>query len=235
MVKGSPGTSGARPGLGDISPAMLEGFAAAKVLVEGLKRAGPKPSREKSRRRLKVCASLTWAAWRFLQPRRPHRAGLCGPLHHWHRRQVPTLKQQAPTKKARSDERAGLGPLANAAQRTTRPRMSLSAGRRGWGGRRGGCWQVQGMHSVCAVLFTAHISLVARHDDHVHRHGGKQDEPTIIFHIAIPSGLGLFNQRACLRRRVVGCTGARHKPLMEHRTRRFRAGPTPLSNDQSLA
>lgn len=34
-------------GLGDISPAMLEGFASAKVLVEGLKRAGPKPSREK--------------------------------------------------------------------------------------------------------------------------------------------------------------------------------------------
>ncbi len=34
-------------GLGDISPAMLEGFAAAKVLVEGLKRAGPKPTREK--------------------------------------------------------------------------------------------------------------------------------------------------------------------------------------------
>jgi ABC-type branched-subunit amino acid transport system substrate-binding protein len=34
-------------GQGDISPAMLEGFAAAKVLVEGLKRAGPKPTREK--------------------------------------------------------------------------------------------------------------------------------------------------------------------------------------------
>ena len=34
-------------GLTEISPAMLEGFAAAKVLVEGLKRAGPKPSREK--------------------------------------------------------------------------------------------------------------------------------------------------------------------------------------------
>ena len=34
-------------GLGDISPAMLEGYAAAKVLVEGLKRAGPKPTREK--------------------------------------------------------------------------------------------------------------------------------------------------------------------------------------------
>ena len=31
----------------DLSPAMLEGFAAAKVLVEGLKRAGPNPSREK--------------------------------------------------------------------------------------------------------------------------------------------------------------------------------------------
>ena len=34
-------------GLVDISPAMLEGFAAAKVLVEGLQRAGPKPNREK--------------------------------------------------------------------------------------------------------------------------------------------------------------------------------------------
>ena len=34
-------------GLGDISPAMLEGFAAATVLVEGLKRAGPKPTRDK--------------------------------------------------------------------------------------------------------------------------------------------------------------------------------------------
>ena len=31
----------------DVSPAMLEGFAAAKVLVEGLRRAGAKPSREK--------------------------------------------------------------------------------------------------------------------------------------------------------------------------------------------
>ncbi|WCM89048.1 ABC transporter substrate-binding protein [Acidovorax sp. NCPPB 3576] len=31
----------------EVSPAMLEGFAAAKVLVEGLRRAGPKPTREK--------------------------------------------------------------------------------------------------------------------------------------------------------------------------------------------
>lgn len=31
----------------ELSPAMLEGFAAAKVLVEGLRRAGAKPSREK--------------------------------------------------------------------------------------------------------------------------------------------------------------------------------------------
>lgn len=31
----------------EISPAMLEGYAAAKVLVEGLRRAGAKPSREK--------------------------------------------------------------------------------------------------------------------------------------------------------------------------------------------
>ena len=34
-------------GLTEISPAMLEGFAAANVLVEGLKRAGPKPTRDK--------------------------------------------------------------------------------------------------------------------------------------------------------------------------------------------
>lgn len=34
-------------GVAEISPAMLEGFAAAKVLVEGLRRAGPKPTREK--------------------------------------------------------------------------------------------------------------------------------------------------------------------------------------------
>lgn len=31
----------------DLSPAMLEGFAAAKVLVEALRRAGPKPTRER--------------------------------------------------------------------------------------------------------------------------------------------------------------------------------------------
>ena len=34
-------------GLSDVTPAMLEGFAAAKVLVEGLRRAGAKPSRDK--------------------------------------------------------------------------------------------------------------------------------------------------------------------------------------------
>ena len=34
-------------GMNEVSPAMLEGFAAAKVLVESLRRAGPKPTREK--------------------------------------------------------------------------------------------------------------------------------------------------------------------------------------------
>ena len=34
-------------GLAGVTPAMLEGFAGAKVLVEGLKRAGPKPTRER--------------------------------------------------------------------------------------------------------------------------------------------------------------------------------------------
>lgn len=34
-------------GIGLVSPAMLEGFASAKVLVEALRRSGPKPTREK--------------------------------------------------------------------------------------------------------------------------------------------------------------------------------------------
>jgi ABC-type branched-subunit amino acid transport system substrate-binding protein len=34
-------------GIMDLSPAMLEGFAGAKVLVEALRRAGPKPTRQK--------------------------------------------------------------------------------------------------------------------------------------------------------------------------------------------
>lgn len=46
MVKEAQDLAKAK-GLAEISPAMLEGFAAAKVLVEGLRRAGPKPSREK--------------------------------------------------------------------------------------------------------------------------------------------------------------------------------------------
>lgn len=46
MVKEAQALAKAK-GVAEISPAMLEGFAAAKVLVEGLKRAGPKPTREK--------------------------------------------------------------------------------------------------------------------------------------------------------------------------------------------
>ena len=34
-------------GINEVSPAMLEGFAAAKVLVESIRRAGPKPTRDK--------------------------------------------------------------------------------------------------------------------------------------------------------------------------------------------
>ena len=47
MVKEVQELAKARGGAGEVSPAMLEGFAAAKVLVESLRRAGPKPSREK--------------------------------------------------------------------------------------------------------------------------------------------------------------------------------------------
>jgi ABC-type branched-subunit amino acid transport system substrate-binding protein len=39
----------AAKGISEVTPAMLEGFAGAKVLVEGLKRAGPKPTRQKLR------------------------------------------------------------------------------------------------------------------------------------------------------------------------------------------
>src|SRR5437868_11198376 len=36
-----------KKGIGDVTPAMLEGYAGAKVLVEGLRRAGPNPTRVK--------------------------------------------------------------------------------------------------------------------------------------------------------------------------------------------
>ena len=38
----------------ELTPAMLEGFASAKVLVEGLRRAGPSPTRERLRRALET-------------------------------------------------------------------------------------------------------------------------------------------------------------------------------------
>jgi len=46
MVKEAADLVAARKS-GELSPAMLEGYAAAKVLVEGLRRAGAKPTREK--------------------------------------------------------------------------------------------------------------------------------------------------------------------------------------------
>jgi ABC-type branched-subunit amino acid transport system substrate-binding protein len=39
----------AAKGVPDVTPAMIEGYAGAKVLVEGLKRAGPNPTRQKLR------------------------------------------------------------------------------------------------------------------------------------------------------------------------------------------
>lgn len=44
-------------GLPGVTPAMMEGFAAAKVLVEGLRRAGPKPTRETLAAALNAMAS----------------------------------------------------------------------------------------------------------------------------------------------------------------------------------
>jgi branched-chain amino acid transport system substrate-binding protein len=39
-------------GIKELTPSMLEGFAAAKVLVEALNRTGPNPTREKLQRTL---------------------------------------------------------------------------------------------------------------------------------------------------------------------------------------
>jgi ABC-type branched-subunit amino acid transport system substrate-binding protein len=49
LVKEARGLAKAATGQDKVTPAMLEGYAGAKVLVEGLKRAGPHPSREKLR------------------------------------------------------------------------------------------------------------------------------------------------------------------------------------------
>jgi branched-chain amino acid transport system substrate-binding protein len=51
MVKEARELLSAKGG-GELTPAMVEGFAAAKVLVEGLKRAGKNPSREQLRNAL---------------------------------------------------------------------------------------------------------------------------------------------------------------------------------------
>jgi ABC-type branched-subunit amino acid transport system substrate-binding protein len=49
LVKEARGLARAATGEDRVTPAMLEGYAGAKVLVEGLRRAGPHPTREKLR------------------------------------------------------------------------------------------------------------------------------------------------------------------------------------------
>jgi ABC-type branched-subunit amino acid transport system substrate-binding protein len=51
IVKEASDLAGAK-GVREVTPAMLEGFAAAKVLVEGIRRAGPNPTRVKLRQAL---------------------------------------------------------------------------------------------------------------------------------------------------------------------------------------
>ncbi len=48
-------------GMDDVTPAMLEGFAAAKVLVEGLRRAGPDPTRHGLRDAPERWTTTRWA------------------------------------------------------------------------------------------------------------------------------------------------------------------------------
>ena len=54
MVKEARGLAKAATGQDRVTPAMLEGYAGAKVLVEGLRRAGPHPTREKLREALET-------------------------------------------------------------------------------------------------------------------------------------------------------------------------------------
>ncbi len=52
-------------GLKGVTPAMMEGFAAAKVLVEGLRRAGPRPTRERLAAALNGLANLDLGGMRL--------------------------------------------------------------------------------------------------------------------------------------------------------------------------
>jgi ABC-type branched-subunit amino acid transport system substrate-binding protein len=52
-------------GLTGVSPAMMEGFAAAKVLVEGLRRAGPRPTRESMTAALNALGSVDLGGMRM--------------------------------------------------------------------------------------------------------------------------------------------------------------------------
>lgn len=126
-----------------------------------------------------------------------------------------TLRRQA------CAQRQGCGPwqrppprlfLLLGAGRCCRCRSGRSRSSRG----RSAGGRLRSMHGIGAMFFTAHVGLVARHDDHVHRQRCKQNEANNNLphkNLLGSLGMGLFNQRAWLTRRVIGCTGARHKPL----------------------
>ena len=77
---------------GELSPAMLEGYAAAKVLVEGLRRAGPRPTRDKMQAAFESIRKYDLGGLEVnLRPGRPHRPRLRRPVDHRQRRQVQAL------------------------------------------------------------------------------------------------------------------------------------------------
>ena len=57
----------------DVSPAMVEGYTTAKVLVEGLRRAGKDPSGERCAPPWKAFAATTSAVWSWVTPPATHR------------------------------------------------------------------------------------------------------------------------------------------------------------------
>ena len=79
-----------------LSPAMVEGFAGAKVLVEALRRAGTRADARRRPRRPEWSGQVRRRRpGAALQPHQSHRPGLRRPVDHPGERQVPALARRA--------------------------------------------------------------------------------------------------------------------------------------------
>ena len=128
-----------------VTPAMLEGFAGAKVLVEGLRRCGAHVTRERLRDSLETLHRFDIGGLEVSFNAASHLARLHRPVHHRQGRQIPALKGDAgrarvgtpltlsmvttviPRGRARLAARAPLAPR--------RPRASTDPSGARWGSR----------------------------------------------------------------------------------------------------